>query len=231
MNKVGWIIFSVVVVAVLAGLVAWTRMTNPPIDVTSIENNSVVAASSQNGNIADHTKGSDAKEVLFIEYGDFQCPSCGGAHPQVNSLMEEYGDKVTFIFRNFPLTSIHPNARAAAAVAEAAGLQGKYWEMYDMLYEKQNEWSGLDASQRGNVFNTYATSLSLNMDEFTTALASKEVNQKISFDLALGKAAGVSATPTFFVNGEKLSEDAASGIVQGDLTAIKAQLDELTKDK
>lgn len=145
--------------------------------------------------------------------------------------MEEYGDKVTFIFRNFPLTSIHPNARAAAAVAEAAGLQGKYWEMYDMLYEKQNEWSGLDASQRGNVFNTYATSLSLNMDEFTTALASKEVNQKISFDLALGKAAGVSATPTFFVNGEKLSEDAASGIVQGDLTAIKAQLDELTKDK
>lgn len=231
MNKVGWIIFSVVVVAVLGGLIAWTRITNPPIDVSNIENNSVVAASSQNGNIADHTKGSDTKEVLFIEYGDFQCPSCGGAHPHVSSLMEEYGDKVTFVFRNFPLTSIHPNARAAAAVAEAAGLQGKYWEMHDTLYSKQNEWSGLDASQRGAVFNTYATSLSLNMDDFTTALASKEVNQKISFDLALGKKATVSATPSFFLNGTKLNEDTASGIVQGDLTAIKAQLDELTKDK
>lgn len=231
MNKVGWIIFSAVVVAVLAGLVIWTRMTNPPIDVSSIENNSIVAASSQNGNIADHTKGSDAKEVLFIEYGDFQCPSCGGAHPQVSSLMEEYGDRVTFVFRNFPLTSIHPNARAAAAVAEAAGLQGKYWEMHDMLYQKQNEWSGLDASQRGTVFNGYATSLSLNMDEFTTALASKEVNQKISFDLAFGKKATVSATPSFFLNGTKLDEEASSGIVQGNLDAIKAQLDELTKDK
>lgn len=231
MNKVGWIIFSVVVVAVLAGLVVWTRMTNPPIDVSSIENNSIVAASSQNGNIADHTKGSDANEVLFIEYGDFQCPSCGGAHPQVNTLMEEYGDKVTFIFRNFPLTAIHPNARAAAAVAEAAGLQDKYWEMHDMLYQKQNEWSGLDPSQRTSVFNTYATSLGLDMDTFTADLASKEVNQKISFDLALGKKAGVSATPSFFLNGTKLDEEVSSGIVQGNLDAIKAQLDELTKDK
>jgi protein-disulfide isomerase len=230
MNKVGWIIFSVVVVAVLAGLVVWTRMTNPPIDISSIENNSVVAASSQNGNIADHTKGSDTKEILFIEYGDFQCPSCGGAHPQVNALMEEYGDKITFVFRNFPLTAIHPNARAASAVAEAAGLQGKYWEMHDMLYSKQNEWSGLDPSQRTSIFNNFATLLSLDMDKFTADLASKEVNQKISFDLALGKKAAVSATPSFFLNGTKLDETTASGIVQGDLTAVKAQLDELTKE-
>lgn len=230
MNKVGWIIFSVVVVAVLAGLVVWTRMTNPPIDISSIENNSVVAASSQNGNIADHTKGSDTKEILFIEYGDFQCPSCGGAHPQVNALMEEYGDKITFVFRNFPLTAIHPNARAASAVAEAAGLQGKYWEMHDMLYSKQNEWSGLDPSQRTSIFNNFATLLSLDMEKFTADLASKEVNQKISFDLALGKKAAVSATPSFFLNGTKLDETTASGIVQGDLTAVKVQLDELTKE-
>lgn len=231
MNKVGWIIFSTVTVAVLVGLVLWTRSSNPPIDLSGIENNSVIAAAQQNGNIADHTTGSDANEVLFIEYGDFQCPSCGGAHPQVKSLMEEYGDKVTFIFRNFPLTSIHPNARAAAAVAEAAGLQGKYWEMNNLLYEKQGEWSNLDASQRTSVFNTYAGSLGLDADKFKADFASKEINQKISFDLALGKNFDVSATPSFFVNGEKLSEDAASGIVQGDLTAIKAQLDELTKDK
>jgi len=229
MNKVGWIIFSVVVVAILGGLVAWTRITNPPIDLTGIENNSVVAASSQNGNIADHTTGSDAKEILFIEYGDFQCPSCGTAFPNVKTLIEEYNDDVTFIFRNFPLTSIHPNARAASAVAEAAGLQGKYWEMHDMLYEKQNDWSGLDSSQRTTVFNGYATSLGLNMEQFQSDVASKEVNQKISFDLALGKKADVSATPTFFLDGAKLDDATSSGIVQGDLTAIKAKLDELIK--
>ena len=139
MNKVGWIIFSAAVVLLLGSLVVWTRITNPPIDLSGVENNSIVAASEQNGNIADHTKGSDANKILLVEYGDYQCPSCGGVHPNINALMEEYGDDVTLVFRNFPLTSIHPNARAAGAVAEAAGLQGKFWEMHDMLYERQND--------------------------------------------------------------------------------------------
>jgi len=227
MNKVGWIIFSVVVVLLLGGLVAWTRISNPPIDVSSIKNNSVIAASDQNGNIADHTTGSTANKILFIEYGDFQCPSCGGAHPNLKTLINDYKDSVTFIFRNFPLTSIHPNARAAAATAEAAGLQGKYWEMHDMLYEKQNDWNSLDASQRTTVFNSYATSLNLNLDKFKADVASKNVNQKISFDLALGKAFDVSATPTFFLDGKKVDDTTSSGIVQGDTTAIRKQLDAL----
>lgn len=227
MNKAGWIIFSVAVVLLLGGLVAWTRITNPPINVTGIENNSVVAASDQNGNIGDHTTGSDANKILFIEYGDYQCPSCAGAHPNLNALIGEYSDSVTFVFRNFPLTSIHPNARAASAVAEAAGLQGKFWEMHDTLYEKQNDWNSLDASQRTSVFNGYATSLGLNLDKFKTDLSSKEVNQKINFDLALGKSAAVSATPTFFLDGKKIDETTSSGIVQGNLTAIKKQIDTL----
>lgn len=229
MNKIGWIIFSGVVVLVLGGLVAWTRIANPPIDLTGVENNSVVAASDQNGNIADHTKGSESNKILLIEYGDYQCPSCGDAYPNVNTLMEEYGDDVTLVFRNFPLTAIHPNARAAAAVAEAAGLQGKFWEMHDKLYVSQNDWSGLDASKRTTVFNSYAQDLGLDMDKFNADVAGKETGQKINFDMALGKSVDVAATPTFFLNGKKLDDATSSAIVQGDLTAIKAQLDELIK--
>lgn len=228
MNKVGWIIFSAVVVVLLGGLVVWTRVTNPPIDVSNVQNNSVVAASEQNGNIADHVTGSDANKVMLIEYGDYQCPSCGGAYPNLKTLLNDY-PQVTFIFRNFPLTTLHPNARAAAAVAEAAGLQGKYWEMHDTLYEKQNDWSSLNASQRTSVFSSYATSLGLDLKKFESDLAAKNVTQKISFDMAMGKKLNISATPTLFLNGEELDETTASGIVQGNLDAIKKKLDALTK--
>lgn len=229
MSKVGWIIFSVIVVMILGGLVAWARITNPPIDLSGIDNNSVIEGLPQNGTIADHTTGASAAKVLFIEYGDFQCPSCGGAHPNIRTLMDEYGDAVTFVFRNFPLTAIHPNARAAAGVAEAAGLQGKYWEMHDMLYDNQNAWSTLDASKRTDIFEGYANSIGLDLEKYRTDVAGAEVNKKISFDQALGKSVSVDATPTFFLNGEQLDEQAATGIVQGDLTAIKAKLDALVK--
>lgn len=227
MNKVGWIIFGAIVVLLLGGLIAWARITNPPIDVSNVNNNSVITASEDNGNIGDHVKGSDTKKIILVEYGDYQCPSCGGAYPNLNTLMDEYGDSVTFVFRNFPLTSIHPNARAAAAVAESAGLQGKFWEMYDLLFQNQNDWSGASADQRTTIFNGYASSLQLDMDKFTQDLTSQNVTKKISFDMAVGKQAGASATPTFYLNGEELDNEAASGIVKGDLSAIRAKLDAL----
>lgn len=229
MNKVGWIIFSAVVVVLLGGLVVWARLANPPIDISGVQNNSIIKALPQNGNIADHVTGNSSGKILFIEYGDFQCPSCEGAYPNVKTLISTYGDKVTFIFRNFPLTTIHPNARAAAAVAEAAGLQGKYWQMHDALYDNQNDWSSLDASKRTSVFATYAQNLGLDMTKFNADLTGKPVDQKISFDQALGKSVGIHATPTFFLNGDQLDDTTAGGIVQGDLTAIKSKLDALTK--
>ncbi len=229
MNKTGWIIFSTVVVLLLGGLIAWTRITNPPINVSNIENNSIVAGTDQNGNIGDHTKGSEENKIILVEYGDFQCPSCGSAHPNVNTLIEDYGDKFTFVFRNFPLTSIHPNAKAAAAVAEAAGLQGKFWEMYDMLYDNQDDWSSVDANKRSEIFSQYAQTLKLDMDKYNTDVASKPVTQKINFDMTLGKKESVAATPTFFLDGQKLDDATANGITQGNLTAIKAKIDELAK--
>ena len=143
--------------------------------------------------------------------------------------MDEYGDRVGLVFRNFPLATIHPNARAASATAEAAGLQGKYWEMHDLLYERQGDWSNQDATKRTETFNQYAEEVGLDIEKFKTDVASANVGKKISFDQALGKREGVSATPTFYLNGEKLDEETSSGIVQGDLTKIKAKLDELLK--
>ncbi len=229
MNKVGWIIFSVAVVALLGGLVAWARISNPTLDVSNVENNSIIAASDQSGGIGDHVKGSPEGKILLVEYGDFQCPSCEAAEPNVVALMEEYNDDVTLVFRNFPLTSIHPNAKAAAAVAEAAGLQGKYWDMHAKLYAVQNEWGTLDAAKRTEQFKSYAQDLGLDMNKFNADLVGTNVNQKITFDIAVGKQAKVSATPTFFLNGEQLEEDASRGIVQGDLTLIKEKLDALIK--
>jgi protein-disulfide isomerase len=228
MNKYGWIIFSVVVVGLLGGLIIWARASNPTADVSKVDNNSILAASVDSGNISDHIKGNKESKVLLVEYGDFQCPGCGSAYPNVKTLMEEYGDRVALVFRNFPLTSIHPNAKVASAAAESAGLQGKFWEMHDMLYENQEAWSNLATGERVDAFVTFASQLGLDTTKFTEDLTNPDVVKKVNFDLTLGKQNAVASTPTFFLNGETLDgTPAAKGIVQGDLTAIKAKLDAL----
>jgi protein-disulfide isomerase len=226
MNKVSWSIFGAAVALLLGGLIIYSRMNSTSVDVSAVNANSIIAGNDQNGNIADHVFDNAEEKVVFVEYGDFQCPGCGAAHPNLKTLLEEYGDKITFVFRNLPLTSIHPNARVAAASAEAAGLQGKYWEMHDRLYEAQSSWQSLDAQTRTPIFSSYARELGLDEEKFKTDLASTAVNQKISFDQALAKKVGAQATPAFFLDGEELPEDAATGILQGNLDPIKKLLDD-----
>jgi protein-disulfide isomerase len=225
MNKVTWIIFGAVIVLVLGGLIIYSHASNPAIDVSSVNTNSIIGASVQNGQIADHVYGDASSKVVFVEYGDFQCPSCGGAYAQVKSATESYKDKVAFIFRNFPLTTLHPNARAAAAAAEAAGLQGQYWAMHNMLYEGQADWENLSGDQRTTLFVSYASQLKLNTAKFTTDLASKAVNDKISFDQAIGKKINVNATPTFYLDGTQLSATDSGQIVQGSTTVLTGLFD------
>lgn len=229
MNKTSWIIFVAVVVVLFGALVFWTRSNTVSIDVSDVDPNSVIAASEMNGEIGDQLRGNAESKVVLVEYGDFQCPSCAAAHPHVNTLIGEYGDDIAFIYRQFPLVSIHPNARAASGAAEAAGLQGKYWEMHNNLFYGQNNWNNLDSTQRTNLFVTYARDLGLDEDQFKEDLASDRVNRKISFDQALGKKQGVTATPTFFLNGEKLDEEVANSFINGDLTGIKEAIDEALK--
>ena len=226
MSKVAWIIFSAVIVVLFGGLIIYSRASNPTADVSSIDTNAVIAASDASGQIGEHVYGKADSKVIFVEYGDFQCPSCGAAHPQIKSVIEEYKDKIAFVYRNFPLTSIHPNARVAAASVEAAGLQGKYWEMHDLIFESQNEWSNLSGDERTAQFSSYAASLSLDKEKFLTDLASSSVTKKISFDQAIGKKLGVDSTPAFYINGGALPEDVASAVVQGSTSELKALLDQ-----
>lgn len=230
MNTKTWIIFGVACVALLGGLIAFSKKDQSGIDLSSVNAKAIIPTSDQSGNIADHVEGDPKSKVVLIEYGDFQCPSCGGAHPGVKKITEDYGDKIAFVFRNFPLTTIHPNALAASAAAEAAGVQGKYWEMHNILYEQQNSWSNASSEERTTKFVTFAKQLGLDETKFRENIASDTVAKKISFDQATGKKLEVSATPSFFLNGEKVNSDISGKLVQGDASAIRELLNTKLKE-
>ena len=143
----------------------------------------------------------DAAEVTIVEFADFQCPACAAAQPIIRRVISDYDGKVNLVFRHFPLSQ-HRNALPAANLAEAAGKEGKFWEMYDLLYEKQAEWEKL-ADPRG-AFLSYAASLKLNTDTVEEVLDGNTYIDKIQSDIAAGQQLGVNSTPTFFINGEKL---------------------------
>ncbi len=149
----------------------------------------------------DWTRGAAVSSVSVIEYGDFQCPACGAYEPIVEQLTKDYGSKVTFAFRNYPLYQVHQDAMISAQAAEAAGLQGKYWEMHDLLYTKQAEWSvEPTATVVAKYFDGYAKTIGLNVAKFDTDISASTVKAKIQKDLASGNDAKVDHTPTFFVN-------------------------------
>jgi len=160
--------------------------------------------------IADHVLGPKTQKVTLIEYGDYQCPGCGHMYQTVKDITDKYQNQVTFIFRNFPLTSLHPNALAAATAAEAAGLQGKYYEMHDLLYTNQDAWASATVSDRTTIFNDYASQLGLNLTKFKADLTSKDITDKINRDITTGKNNfTVDATPTFILDGKKVDSNIA----------------------
>ena len=205
LSKKVWIIFAVACVALLAGLILLQKKDKA--DLSNVQPSSINKASEQSGNIADHVFGKADSKVVLIEYGDYQCPGCGKAYPIVKAVSEKYKNQIAFVFRNFPLSTLHPNAKAAAAAAEAAGLQGKYWEMHDTLYMNQSAWENLSPDQRTDAFADYAKGFNLDAAQLKKDLASTKVNKKITFDQAVGKKAGVSATPTFYLNGTVLTQE------------------------
>ncbi len=151
---------------------------------------------------AEWSRGNIDSKVVIMGYSDFQCPACRAYEPLVNQLYKEYGDRVLFVYRHFPLINIHPNADAAARAAEAAGRQGKFWEMHDMLFENQSSWSKLVNAE--SVFAGYAQKLGLALEDYESVMASDEVRQMVADDYARGLKAGVNSTPTFFLNGTKI---------------------------
>lgn len=135
--------------------------------------------------------------TTLVEYGDYQCPHCGHAHPLLKRLLKEKGKDLHFVFRNFPLQEAHPQALSAALAAEAAGKQGKFWEMHDLIFKNQSELSP-------NKLLDLALSLGLNPQKFATDWKSEAIMQKVESDFEGGIRSGVNGTPGFFVNGKKL---------------------------
>lgn len=146
---------------------------------------------------------SDDKKISLIAYEDFQCPYCGNMYPVLEQIKETYKDKIVFQFRHFPLEQAHPNARAASKAAQAAALQGKFWEMHNKLYENQSTWSV--STDPVAVFNGYAKDLGLDLPKFEADYASTAVNSTINADIKEGQTLKITGTPTFVIEGKVVS--------------------------
>lgn len=174
------------------------------------------------GTVSNHTEGTSSKQVTLLEYGDYECPACGKYYPVVKQVVAGYSTRIVFQFRNLPLTQIHPNAFAGARAAEAASLQGKFWQMHDMLYENQTTWGS--ASSPTSFFNQYAAELGLNVPQFKTDFASDKVNGTINADLdAFNKTGATLQTPTFFLDGKRIDVNATADSFHKVLDAELAQ--------
>ncbi len=198
MGKFTKIGFALVTILLVAGAAILLSGNNKPADKTLAQS----PASVNPVDVSDWVKGNTESKVTLVEYSDLQCPACGVYHPVVKKLNEEFKDRIKFAYRHFPLRQIHPNSDLAAQAAEAAGKQNKFWEMVDKLFENQEKWS--PEKNPRDIFIEYATSLELDLEKYKNDFDSKEVKDEIEKDYQSGVRAGVNATPTFFLNGNKL---------------------------
>ena len=217
MNKRFWAIIVIIVVA-FAGIL-WIKNNQQN------NNGSNTTAAKPSENI----RGDAASKVKFVEYGDFQCPYCGEYYPIIEQVYQKYQSDVSFQFRNLPLTQLHPNAFAAARAAQAAANQGKFWQMYAILYQQNEEYyqsndklaTWISSSNPESYFIQYAQQLGLNVSKFQTDYASSQVNNVINADMAaFNKTGDQMATPTFILNGKQIQATSVNAFS----TLINAQL-------
>ena len=202
----------IAVVLVAAVLVAWNlkqSAVEAPVAATSTPNPSQNPSQSatpakvgEPGADPPHALGDAKAPVTLEEFGDFQCPPCGLLHPVLKTMEQEFGPRLRIIFREYPLVPAHQHALAAARSAEAAGMQGKFWEMHDLLYENQKSWS--NAFDVRPIFEGYATKIGLDLEKFRRDSSSETVAQRIFLDGKRGTSLGVKGTPTVFMNGREV---------------------------
>jgi protein-disulfide isomerase len=171
-----------------------------------------------------HIRGNPDAPVTLEEFGDFQCPPCGQFAGFVEELRKEYDSRLRLIFRNFPL-SAHEHAREAALAAEAAGFQGKFWEMYDTLYREQAAWS--KAPNARELFESYAGTIGVNLDQFKKDVDSDKARQRVDSDVALADSLGIKVTPTLFINNHPVDQKDKNP--EGIRAEINAALQEKSK--
>jgi protein-disulfide isomerase len=215
------IIVGVLAVALGAGMTLWrsSKQTSsaaqpftqstpaPTVSQAATPNKSPVSQSNQTATAAVHVRGPANAKVTFEEYGDYQCPPCGLLFHDMKTIEKEYSAQMRFVFRHFPLSG-HIHALTAAHAAEAASLQGQFWEMHDMIYQNQGSWS--PASDARPVFIQYARSLGLDVDRFTRDMDSADVAARVKADYERGVSLGVTGTPTVFMNGQMVNPNAVN---------------------
>ena len=193
-NKIlTWGAFVVIIGLIICGMIAAANKAN---------RESAGIGSVDQVTDTDWVKGATSTDMTLIEYSDFQCPACGAYYPLVEKVFSDYSSKIRFVYRHFPLTQ-HPNAIPAAQAAEAAGMQGKFWDMYNQLFTTQESWA--TSTDPKAVFVGYAKTLGLDVEKFTSDYDLPSIKRKINMSVKGGLKAGVSSTPTFFLNGKKVS--------------------------
>jgi len=183
-----WAIIGIITVGIIGGAVWYSNTT-----ATTYNEGVEVRA---------HIKGNADSAVTLVEYSDFQCPACAQFAPIVEALMADYGDQLRFEYKHYPLMQIHPNAEPAARAAEAAGQQGKFFEYHDVLFAKQSEWGA--TAIPGAFFAKYAGELGLDVEQFTRHQRSSVLQQNVRAHAAEARELGLTGTPTFFLNGERM---------------------------
>lgn len=198
-----WIILTLIAVVLFGGAIVYSKNANE-------KNNQGVT-------VVDHIKGNPEATVTLVEYSDFQCPACASFQPVVAELLAQYGNQIRFEYKHFPLP-IHNYAQQAAVAAEAASQQGKFFEFHDALFENQKEWSSSATPQ--TFFVTYANELGLDVEKFKMQQNSSVLRDAVRADLADARELGLTGTPTFFLNGERMQFETFEDFITQIATAI-----------
>jgi protein-disulfide isomerase len=212
-----FVLIALVGLAALGGGVMLYRAKMPQ---TALSPKGTVAPTGRAEDV--HVRGAADAPVILEEYGDFQCPPCGRLAEPLQQIEKDYGSRLKVIFRNFPFP-IHEHAHEAAYAAEAAGLQGRFWEMHDLLYREQATWAKSKEVQ--TLFEAYAGMIHLDVERFKKDMASERVKEKVESDRKGGEALGVKNTPTIFINKEEIPPTSLNP------TALRAAIDAAVREK
>ncbi len=208
-----WGIVVVAIIGIVYGLIELAK-TSPANQANVQTGSGAIPAVSA----SDWMKGDPNATTTLIEYGDFECPVCAVYAPVLDQLLKDFSGKLNLVYRYFPLETIHPNAAISAAAAEAAGAQGKFWPMHDLLFQNQNDWANQNQATAENTFAAYAAQLGLRADQFITNMNSATTTSKIQTDYENDVKMGLTYTPTFILNGKIIpnptSYDAFKQVIQ-----------------
>ncbi len=212
-GTVKWIaitVISAIFLLLFVGIIVVAKNKNKPQTASGsaqFANNGHTRMLTKEGKDATNSANPAQKVVTVVEYGDLQCPACKSYHPVVTELLKAFPEQLKLVFKNYPLTQVHPNAMAASVAAEAAAKQGKFYAFVDAAYEKQEEWAGLDDPQ--SKFEEYVKALGMNVDQFRKDQKDPAIAKLIADQNTEGIQNGVTGTPSFFVEGKKIENPAS----------------------